>query len=594
MKRYGDAYEYLFMTQAIQDHLTPNLTDGDIARVKGALVVSGVGMPDNAYSGFYPSNSGGMFSYHFWLYSLVNVPVKMVAEIFTRDSLRIFQFTNILLFLFALWSFYAWADLEKPRKIVAVCVLALNPILWYLSWWSPEAFTYSLVLVSITAFTRRQYAPAALIAAVASTQNPPLLFLGAFYGVMELGRYWPGVRLSSFLKLIPAGLIVALPFVFYLVNYNAPSLIMKVGAANINNMSAQRMIDLLLDLNSGILPYLPEMMIFFFLAVGYNLVHRKWNMLVWVVIVFFLMLFSTQTSVWNSDTAGMQRYAIWMIPIMVFIIFSTFALHQWMKWVWVVGATFQVFIIGWYGGLNQIPFWLNLSPIAEFTLDHYPSLYSPEPAIFVDRVLGQAVSYPQNTFAMYTTQAGVVTKMWTDYQHFSALQTINNIGVDIHDVQQYKSIRAELKNQNGFHYVNMNGVVISIKPKVEIPTKRLKSKIQVLDAPTQVKPGETFTVKVKITNESDFLWFYFGGQNTLNASYHWIGKDGSMVQFEGIRTLLPSFIFPGDEESIEMTVTAPQAPGEYQLEGDVVWELIGWFSYFGNSPAIVPIQVIEN
>lgn len=593
VKRYGDGYEYLFMSQSFQNHLGPDLLDSDIHSLEDILNATGVGVPAIPYSGYYQSNSGALYSYHFWLYSLVNVPVKAVVGLLSKNDLRSFQMTNVLFFLFSLWAIYLWANIEKNKKELFIGVLALNPVLWYLVWWSPEVFTYSLVILSMTAFTRRQYSLASFLAATASAQNPPTVFLAVYFGVLALINAWPKLNIRVFARLIPAGLMAIAPSLFYFINFNTPSMIMKTGAASLNNITAQRVIDILLDLNSGILPYMPMVIILFFLATLKDLITFKWRNLVWVVISLALILSAAQTGVWNSDCAGLQRYAIWIMPLIVFYIFASIPLTQIVKSIWIIGIAIQIIIIAWLGGFNPTLTWLSLNPIAKFVLDHRPELYSPDPIIFVDRVLGRAVFNSDDMFAFYTNKEGFIRKMYTNARFFSALESINHIGIDIYNTKEIETIRAQLKAYDGFQYVNLSDQAIRVKTEPQISIKRIKSEITVLQNPETVSAGQTFSLDIKISNKGDMAWFYFNDKYLIAASYHWLNSDGKMIQFEGNRTILPSIFLPGEERDVTMPVIAPDKPGNYLLELDIVWNAVDWFGGVGNPTPTVPIQVIQ-
>src|SRR6185312_11927482 len=62
-------------------------------------------------------------------------------------------------------------------------------------------------------------------------------------------------------------------------------------------------------------------------------------------------------------------------------------------------------------------------------------------------------------------------------------------------------------------------------------------------------------------------------------SYHRLPRDGvGFVAFEGERTRFPALVAPGDSATVDVTVRAPDHPGEYRLEWDLVQEGRLWFS----------------
>ena len=48
---------------------------------------------------------------------------------------------------------------------------------------------------------------------------------------------------------------------------------------------------------------------------------------------------------------------------------------------------------------------------------------------------------------------------------------------------------------------------------------------------------------------------------------------------------------PGDSATLSIPVRAPKKPGEYQLQFDLVQELVSWFEEKGAPPLRVPVTV---
>lgn len=68
-----------------------------------------------------------------------------------------------------------------------------------------------------------------------------------------------------------------------------------------------------------------------------------------------------------------------------------------------------------------------------------------------------------------------------------------------------------------------------------------------------------------------------GGAAQIKLAYHWRGEDGSVVVLDGLRTALPADVAPGQTVSVSQTVRAPDVPGRYQLELDLLFEFVSWF-----------------
>ena len=80
----------------------------------------------------------------------------------------------------------------------------------------------------------------------------------------------------------------------------------------------------------------------------------------------------------------------------------------------------------------------------------------------------------------------------------------------------------------------------------------------------------------------------------INISYHWYDRENNPIVFDGVRTKLPQGgISPEQTVQTQITVLAPQQPGDYVLFITLVQESCAWFEDFGNdfSPALIEVSV---
>jgi hypothetical protein len=85
-------------------------------------------------------------------------------------------------------------------------------------------------------------------------------------------------------------------------------------------------------------------------------------------------------------------------------------------------------------------------------------------------------------------------------------------------------------------------------------------------------------IPVSVTNSGRLPWDSAATPPIL-MSYHWLPLDGdAYVAFEGERTSFPSVVAPGETAAIDVAVRAPDRPGDYRLEWDLVQEGRLWFS----------------
>jgi len=115
------------------------------------------------------------------------------------------------------------------------------------------------------------------------------------------------------------------------------------------------------------------------------------------------------------------------------------------------------------------------------------------------------------------------------------------------------------------------------------PARRLhrhdyRASIQCIESDTRFAPGVTRDLLLSISNEGK-AWWPWGMQRSpcIHISYHLLNLDGSIINFDGPRTFLPSNVFPGDTVLINVRVDPPTISGRYFVDFDLVHENVRWF-----------------
>jgi hypothetical protein len=133
-----------------------------------------------------------------------------------------------------------------------------------------------------------------------------------------------------------------------------------------------------------------------------------------------------------------------------------------------------------------------------------------------------------------------------------------------------------------------------------LPDRAFKAQILISDPPTKLQPGQTETIQVKAKNISDVTWWARGAEvNTRqdNAFYlavasRWLDKDGKPLGLEA-HNGLPKNVNPGEEVDVTLQFTAPDKPGEYTLEVDLVQETVTWFGDKGSTTSKTKVTVVK-
>ncbi len=101
-----------------------------------------------------------------------------------------------------------------------------------------------------------------------------------------------------------------------------------------------------------------------------------------------------------------------------------------------------------------------------------------------------------------------------------------------------------------------------------------------VDAPSRMGRGAVVQFPVQVRNDGRNTWANTGSQ-AVRLGYHWIDANGSAT--EGRRTNLPHPVATGQTVTLSaVTVQAPDKPGYYTLELDLVEGASDWFAAHGS------------
>ena len=134
-----------------------------------------------------------------------------------------------------------------------------------------------------------------------------------------------------------------------------------------------------------------------------------------------------------------------------------------------------------------------------------------------------------------------------------------------------------------------------------LPDNAFKAEITLLDVPSKLRVGQKETIRVRIKNNSDVMWWARGARiNTradnkfyIAAGNRWLKSDGSLLTEMDGRYGIPKDLASGEETEVPLLITAPKEPGDYILEIDLVQEQVAWFSEKGSPTAKTKITVVK-
>ncbi len=111
------------------------------------------------------------------------------------------------------------------------------------------------------------------------------------------------------------------------------------------------------------------------------------------------------------------------------------------------------------------------------------------------------------------------------------------------------------------------------------------------NTPNYLDPGEEYELEVVVKNTGMSHWESEGSWR-MDLGTHWINRDtGEMVLWDGNRGLLDEDIELEQEAIVKIIIKAPEEPGRYILQYDMVHEGVTWFSEQGVIPLEINIDV---
>ena len=120
-----------------------------------------------------------------------------------------------------------------------------------------------------------------------------------------------------------------------------------------------------------------------------------------------------------------------------------------------------------------------------------------------------------------------------------------------------------------------------------------KAGLSVVNMPEVMRAGEKYSIRVVLRNDSKVVWP--GRQQTwqyqLTVGNRWLTEAGAKISDIDGRAALFQDLAPSETVEIPLTVTAPNAAGNYILQLDAIQEGVAWFGERGSQVLSLKIRV---
>jgi hypothetical protein len=400
----GDAVEYATDALAMASHASADIRLADIARTRqlapeltpplGVLEQDMRAGKQHVYGAFVRGRGDRVYPVHFFGYPLLAaLPFKLFAAL-GMHPFKAFQLVNyaaLYILGLALRRFFgsdarAWLGLGL--------FLGCGGVL-YLNWTSPEVLSAACLLAGLLLFLGGAPLAGGLLGGVATLQNPTIVFFFVFAPLLKLwlGRQAhagpdanlkPRLDRADFLGLAVGAAVFALPPLFNLYQYGVPNVI-ATKFSDPQLISGTRLFSFFFDLNQGMVLGIPGLLAALALC-GWRGGAGRWRTPA-LCLLFTLALALPALSVhnWNSDAAGMMRYAFWSaMPLLLALLLRLRAGTT--PWPLPLGATLALALVQAASMAHAASYsYVEFSPLARLVLAHAPRWYHPEPEIFAER-----------------------------------------------------------------------------------------------------------------------------------------------------------------------------------------------------------------
>ncbi len=125
-------------------------------------------------------------------------------------------------------------------------------------------------------------------------------------------------------------------------------------------------------------------------------------------------------------------------------------------------------------------------------------------------------------------------------------------------------------------------------PAEPLPPEAWRASLTLVGTIPPLAVGRMAPLRVRVRNESSVPW---PTSAQLRVGDHWRAPDGRMVVLDDARAAIEPTVHPGGECEVRLNVRAPGQAGDYELEVDVVQEMVGWFADRGSCTLRLPVTV---
>jgi hypothetical protein len=126
-----------------------------------------------------------------------------------------------------------------------------------------------------------------------------------------------------------------------------------------------------------------------------------------------------------------------------------------------------------------------------------------------------------------------------------------------------------------------------------LPDMAFKAQLSAAKTPPVMRAGQKYSIRVSLRNDSRIVWpgLQPTWQFQLTVGNSWRTQAGAIVNNLDGRVALFEDLAPSETIELPLTITAPNDPGDYILQLDVIQEGVAWFGDRGSQVLSFPVKV---
>ena len=403
----GEAASYTLTTVSLANDGNAIVSEDDLAKAREWMPAWADHYITFGGSGY--TTDQGTVPWYFPTYPAACLPMFGLLALLKLPMQYAFCMTNLLCLLVVQLVVLLDRRLTLMQKAPLCLLLAIHPVVFYIDWPSAEVFQFALIALSALCWATGRRHRAAILIAVAGTTNPCILAIGLamiaeyLVGLWKSEKGGPVARIKGMILRWKEVLVYACCYVVGLVpfayNYSI------CGGINLTASHASEWIPLndwtllrhfwayFTDWNFGMLPYMPLLLAIWIVLLVIAAVRRCGRYL-WMSLGFAgaLLGVSLMSNI-NHGMAGTSRYLSWSTAMMVVAICTQATqmlrglnARRVLAGAMVCSAAYTGAVILAYGGIDAPETsYLQITPIAQKLVEHFPSLYQPLPVVLTMR-----------------------------------------------------------------------------------------------------------------------------------------------------------------------------------------------------------------